>query len=267
LQKAWYGDGPSWSLRGNGGFLSSVDRDVVTVLSSNNASEWSPHERNFVSLLFGGTVKMPPEAKGSIDITKVAGRYRLPSGRELELRIANGQLVTNAFAAPEVAMLVRPPNALATPKAKELEATAKAAFEQMVAGDTTLLQKTLIPEMPAKEEPAFWKKWMAEHEERHGKFVSVTPLWTVPVKDKEDLHTWVLMQFANRGVLVRWEQRANGTMAQAFPPRHLPDVYRFIPQGPAELVTWNAITGAAGSLRIEPDAVLLGGVRATRIAQ
>ncbi|HEY0159447.1 MAG TPA: serine hydrolase domain-containing protein [Thermoanaerobaculia bacterium] len=339
LQKAWYGDGPSWSLRGNGGFLSSVrelalwaraldgtkvasaatkaraaeaviatgrtpdekmgygwfvqdtpqgrmvshsggngvfanhlrryvDRDVVVVVSSNNAQEsWSPHERNFVALLFGGTAAIPPAPAGTVPVADLAGRYRLPTGREVELRLQDGQLVVDALSAPEVATLVRPVNALTGARAKELESAAKAALEQMTAGDTSLIQKSLIPDMPAKEEPAFWKQWMADQEKRHGKFVAVTPLWTVPVKDKEDLHTVVLMQFTTGSVLVRWEQRANGILAQAFPPRLFPDQYRFIPQGPDKLVTWNAFLGASGSVTVEKDAIVLGQVRATRVRQ
>ncbi len=77
---------------------------------------------------------------------------------------------------------------------------------------------------------------------------------------------YVLMQFANGNTVVRWEQRPNGVFAHAF-PRHVPDVYRFIARGPGELVTWNGFMAAEGTLLFEKDAIILGGVRATRIVQ
>jgi CubicO group peptidase (beta-lactamase class C family) len=182
LEKAWHGDGPSWSLHGNGEFLSSVrelgqwaraldatnlasaatkkrtaepvidtgrrpgekmaigwffsetpqgrlvshsggngifannlrryiDRDVVVLMSTNNFRQsWSPAESDVATLLFGGTVAMPPAAKGNADVERLAGRYTLPSGRAIELRVERGQLVVDPFAAPEVTELVRPKN-------------------------------------------------------------------------------------------------------------------------------------------------------------
>jgi CubicO group peptidase (beta-lactamase class C family) len=334
LQKAWYGDGPSWSLRGNGGFLSSVrelalwaraldgtkvaaaatkaraaeaviatgrgpekmaygwfvqetpqgrmvshsggngffgnhlrryvDRDVVVIFSTNNYRYGIPLERDVVTLLFGGSVAMPPEAKSNAPVAQHAGRYGLPSGREIELRLERGQLVLDPLSAPELATIARPSTILTTPQAKESEAAAKAAFERIGVGDVSLLTKVLPPAISADGETEFWTGWLAESEKTHGKFVSATPLWTIPLDDQ--VHTYVLMQFANGFSVVRWERRPNGAFAHAF-PRHLPDLYRFVPQSHAELVAWNQAFRVTVPLRVEGDAIVLGELRATRVRQ
>jgi CubicO group peptidase (beta-lactamase class C family) len=332
LQKAWYGDGPSWSLRGNGGFLSSVrelalwaraldgtkiasaatkaraaeavietgrgadkmaygwfvqdtpqgrmvahsggngffgnnlrryiDRNVVVIFSTNNARYGMAMERDAITLLWGGSVAMPPEAKANVPVAQHAGRYRLPSGREIELRLEHGQLVLDPLAAPELASLARPSAIVTTPQAKELEAAAKAAFERIGAGDVSLLTKVLPPSITAEGETEFWTGWLAESVKKHGEFVSATPLWTIPFNDQ--LHTYVVMQFANGFSIVRWEQRPNGSFAHAY-PRHLPDLYRFVPQSPGELLAWNQPFSVTVPLRVEGDAIVLGDMRATRI--
>lgn len=334
LQKAWYGDGPSWSLRGNGGFLSSVrelgqwaraldtmsfvsaatkkraaepvidtgrrgqkmaygwfveetpqgrlvshsggngifannlrryiDRDVVVVMSTNDARRsWTPTEQNVVALLFGGSVPMPPEAKGSADVARIAGRYRLPSGREIELRAERGTLLLDPFAAPELVTLARPADARTDAKAQELLAASTRGFEQIAAGKPELLLQGLIPDVPAEGEREFWSGWVTESEKRHGKFVAASPLWVVPAGDQ--LHAYVLLRFENGNAVVRWEQRPTGVFAHAFPPRQFPDVYRFVPQSAEELMTWNPHLGAGFTLRVEPDAIILGGIRARRM--
>ena len=332
LQKAWYGDGPSWSLRGNGGFLSSVrelgqwaraldtmnfasaatkrraaegvvdtgrrpgekmaygwffeqtpqgrlvshsggngifatnlrryvDRDLVVVMSTNNARQnWNPAERDVVALLWGETVPMPPEAKAVADVHRIAGRYRLPSGRELELRVERGQLVLDPFAAPEVTEMIRPKNVVEDAK---LLAGAKTGFEQIAAGKPELLTQGLIPDVTASEEREFWKGWMAESEQRHGKWIAAEPLWVTESGGQRN--AYVVMRFEKGNALVRWEQREKGVFAHAFPPRLFPELYRFVAQTPEELMTWNQHLGAAATLRVEKDAVTLNGVRARRV--
>ncbi|HEX7155322.1 MAG TPA: serine hydrolase domain-containing protein [Thermoanaerobaculia bacterium] len=329
LEKAWYGDGPSWSLRGNGGFLSSVrelgqwaraldttnitsaaararasqpvaetgrrdekmaigwlvtetpqgrmvshsggngifgtnlrrylDRDVVVVFSTNNFRQNFSAENDVLTLLFGGTVPLPPKPQGRVDVERLAGRYTLASGRELELRLEGGQLALDPFSFIE---LTRPAAVIEDERAKQLLATAKAGFEQIAAGTFELLTQQLVPTATAEEEREFWTGWMQRAQERRGKFLGATPLWVVEARDQR--HAYVLMQFEKSGTIVRWEQRPAGMFAHANPPRQFPDLYRFIPQSDRELVTWNPHLGTAATLRIDGDEILLGGVRGKR---
>lgn len=334
LQKAWYGDGPSWSLRGNGGFLASVrelglwgralsgtkvaservkawhaergldlgegatmglgwfvepspqgrilshsggngwfannlrryvDRDTVIVFSTNNARPFSrTAEPQFVSILFGETVEnMPPAAKATVPaetLAKYAGRYRMPSGAEVELRVERGQLVLSPGAAAMEA-LGRPAN---TVDDKALEAEAKAGFEQIARGDYTQFDAKLVPDYPASEEHEFWTGWFERQVKERGKFLRATPLWSNRAGEK-DLHTYLRLEFEKGSTVVRWERRAKGIFAHANPPR-APEPYRFVAQSPTEFTTWSSQAGIAGTMRIEGDVLILGKhVRATRV--
>ncbi len=159
---------------------------------------------------------------------------------------------------------MRPRNAATDDRAKELLAAAKLGFEQIAAGNPELLLQKLVPDANANEERGFWSGWIKEAQERRGKFVSATPLWVVPSGDQ--LHAYVVMRFENSSTIVRWEQRPAGSFAHAFPPRQVPDLYRFVPQSATELVTWNPILGASATLRIEGNDVVIGGARARRQA-
>ncbi|MDQ3283637.1 MAG: beta-lactamase family protein [Acidobacteriota bacterium] len=333
LDKAWFGDGPSWTLRGNGGFLSNVnelarwaiafrgtsllsaetlaralepridtgrtageqmaygwffeqapqgrlvshsggnpyfgtnlrryiDRDVAIVFTTNDVSaNMNPYEKNVAALLFGATnIALPPEVTANVDLAKFAGHYRLPSGRELELRFTNGQLVVDPKAAAEVVALVRPAGALTTPRAQEVERAAKAAFTGVGKGDLAPLLATLVADAPPQGEKDFWAEWLTERQKELGAFVSATPLWTLQSKD--ELHTTVFMQFQKGAEIVRWEQRPNGTYAQAFPPRRLPLLYGLAAASPAELVVWNPLLGASARIRVDGGALVFDGVRA-----
>jgi CubicO group peptidase (beta-lactamase class C family) len=334
LQKAWYGDGPSWALRGNGGFLASVrelglwaralngtkvasaatkaraaegvidtgggtqkmaygwlleetpqgrlishsggnglfannfrrylDRDVVVVFSTNNARMFTrPTESTVASILFGGTAaNMPPAAKVTVPaetLAKYAGRYRLASGAEVELRVDRGQLTLSPGVAALEA-LGRPAN---TVDDKAAAAEAKEGFEQIARGEFTLLDAKLVPNVPAAGEHEFWTEWLAEQTKDRGKFVSATPLWSV--MSGQDLHTYVRMAFEKSSTMVRWERRAKGVFAHAYPPR-APEPYRFVAQSPTEFTTWNNPPSVAGTMRIEGETLILGtDTKATRV--
>lgn len=333
LQKAWYGDGPSWNLRGAGGFIAPlrdlvkwdrvvratpesirkrstepvvatgrrdekmaygwfyrdtpqgrlishsggngffgvnlrryVDRDVVVVFGTNNARyDFAPHEGEVAARLFGTSkAAMPPAAKMSSGaLLKHAGRYKLASGDAFELRADRNQLVLDpASVAVILPLLGRHPKALDTPRAREAETLARELTTAVGRKDYSLLVKHAVPDVKAEEEVQFYTDWIKGNEEQLGPFVSATPLWTI--EEGDQLHTYVAMRF-QRGVQVLVsQQRPKGIYLHAGRPV-TPEVYRFVAQSPTELVTWNPYLEAAGTLRIDGNAVVLGGQRATRL--
>jgi CubicO group peptidase (beta-lactamase class C family) len=338
LEKAWYGDGPSWNLRGGGGFLAPLrdvaawadalrgnaiasdeakkrawtparntnhddeqighgwyvrdtpygrqashsggngyfamhlrrylDRDVVIVFATNNAGfDWT-HESEVVARLFGAgkralapkaAVTLPPEA-----LARIAGRYRFPSGREVELRVIRGQLSLDPLAAPELlSVFATPPATVDTPQAREVAAKGVHVFTRMAAGDFEPLAKGLPPSVAAEGEREFWKGWFERTEKDLGKFVAAAPLWVV--QEGEQLNANLTLQFANGARVVQMQQRKDGLFAHARGSVTLPDRFRFVAQSPNELVAWNPFSGATAALRVDGEAIVIGTLRATRV--
>lgn len=331
LEKAWYGDGPSWNLRGAGGFIAPLrdlvkwdaalrgvsesvrkrqtepvlatgrrneekmthgwfyrdkphgrlvmhsggngffavnlrrylDREVVIVFGTNDSRfDWVPTEGEVTARLFGtSTAAMPPAAKLSSDaLLHHAGRYKLPTGDVLELRVEGKQLVLDP--GPAIPLLGRHPKALDTPRAREVEAFARELATAVGKKDYSLLTKNLPPDVPPQEEEEFYREWVADQEKALGAFVSATPLWTIAADDRLD--TYVAMRFVRGTQVLIAQQRPKGVYLDA-PRPVVPDLYRFVAQSPTELVTWNPYIEAAGTLRLEDNAIVLGGVRATRV--
>ena len=329
LEKAWYGDGPSWNLRGAGGFLAPLrdlvkwdavlraqsanvrkwqtepalatgrrdekmtlgwfyrdvpqgrlvshsggngffavnfrrylDRDVVVILGTNDARfDWTPTEGEVVARLFGtSTATMPPAAKLSSEaMLKHAGRYKLANGDVVELRVEGKQLALAPSAAP---MLGHPAKALDTPRAREVEAHARELTNTVGRKDFSLLVKNLPPDVAPAGEEEFYREWMTASEKQHGAFVSATPLWTLAEDDRLDTH--VAMRFERGAEILVSQTRPKGVYLHV-PRAVVPDLYRFVAVSPTELVTWNPYIEAQGTLKLEENAIVIGGVRATRI--
>lgn len=332
LEKPWYGDGPSWNLRGAGGFMAPlrdlakwdralrtlpesirkrhlepviptgranqmmayswfyretphgrlvmhsggngffavnlrryIDRDLVVVFGTNNAAyDWQPTEGEITARLLGTSkAAMPPAAKlSSASLLGHAGRYKLPTGEEFELRADRGQLVLDGSPAL-YPLLGRHANALDTPRAREVEALAREVTTAVGRKDFSLLTKDLPPGVEPAGEAEFYTNWMKEREERYGPFVSATPLWTIAEGD--DIHAYMLMKFARGGEILAFQQRVKGIYLHVPSRAVVPETYRFVAQSAKELVTWNPYIEAATTLRLEPNAVVIGSTRATRV--
>jgi hypothetical protein len=180
----------------------------------------------------------------------------------VELRAEGKQLVLDPGAV--VTLLGRHPKALDTPRAREVEAFARELTTAVGRKDYSLLVKNVPPDVKPEGEEEFYRNWMKDTEAALGAFVSATPLWTIVAEDRLD--TYVAMRFERGTEVLVAQQRPKGVYLHV-PRPVLPDLYRFVAQSPTELVTWNPYIEAAGTLRLEENAIVVGGVRATRVPQ
>lgn len=331
LQKAWYGDGPSWNLRGAGGFLAPLrdvamwgraldnaspaakkrawetvrptgrtdesmghgffvrtspwggrqighsggngffamnlrrflDRDVIFVFATNDASSHWTHESEVAMRLFGaGKKNMPPKAATAID-PSLAGRYQLPGGGELDLKSENGQLVVDPLQASELLLAIaKPKNALTTNAARAAETKGIATYQAIAAGNLEPLLSALPPDVDKEGEREFWTGWIERAAKDFGKLLGVTPLWVVQSGDQ--LHAYLLLRFEKDVRLVQFQQRPNGFFAHSGSPAQYPARFRFVALSPTELATWNPYSGEVTTAKIQKDAIVINGVRAAR---
>lgn len=245
------------------GFYRYVDDDVVLIVLANTNMNRQLNMEIVAAwvegLLFGGAVPMPPPSSTASPLqTALAGRYKLPSGGELEVFLRGNQLVA-ATADPGTVLLLSLPDALAA-EVPEDEAMTR-IFHGIDTGDLEPLRAALWADASfdaLKQRTTGW--WAAQRKEL-GSFVSVRPvhqLWR-KFDGAPELQVFLLVRFERGLRLVRALRNAAGRYL--FNVENIPERVEMTlaPQGSGMYSAWSlrfqtgariVFDSAAGKLKI-----------------
>ncbi len=224
------------------GFYRFVDDDVVLIVLANTHMNRQLNMEIVAGwvqgLLFGGAVPMPPPSiPASPSRPALAGRYKLPSGGELEIFRRGNQLVA-ATADPEGMLLLSLPDALAA-DAPEDEAMTR-IFRGIDTGDWEPLRAALWADASFDGLKRRTLEWWALQRKELGSFVSVRPVHQVWRKfdGAPELQIFLLLRFERGLRLVRTLRNTAGRYL--FNVENLPERMEMTlaPQGPDTYSAW-----------------------------
>ena len=263
-----YGWAVSKSTRGttvvqhNGGngvfvaeFLRFTDEDAMIFLTSTNADmKATPVVPTIETLLFGGTVALPPDVVSLAPekIAPFAGRWALPGGDVITLTAGSNALMLRLQGAEAMAAILPPPAVQADRYAKLSARTAEIS-SRAFAGDVAGLAEALGGARTIEELRESQARLMQDREGRLGKFKKSSVLGTVP-RGGDLVQTVVQVDFEKGSVynIYIWgPQRLAGMLAVP----QLPTL-QFVP---TSATTFTAFSQDAGSTEMRLSFETLGG--------
>jgi CubicO group peptidase (beta-lactamase class C family) len=225
------------------GFYRFVDDDVVLIVLANTNMNRQLNMEIVAAwvqgLLFGGVVPMPPPPSiASAPRPALAGRYKLPSGGEMEIFWRGTQLVA-ATTDPEGMLLLNLPDSLAA-DAPEDEAMTR-IFHGIDADNWEPLRAALWADASFDGLKRRTTEWWALQRKELGSFVSVRPvhqLWRT-FDGAPELQIFLLLRFERGLRLVRTLRNAAGRYL--FNVENIPERIEMTlaPQGPDTYSAWS----------------------------
>jgi len=225
------------------GFYRFVDDDaVLIVLANTNMNRQLNMEivAGWVQgLLFGGAVPMPPPSSPASSFRPaMAGRYKLPSGGELEILWRGHQLVA-ATADPQGILLLSLPDALGDDSPED-EAMTR-IFHGIDTGDWEPLRAALWADASFDGLKRRTTGWWAQQRKELGSFQSVRPVHQVwrKLDGAPELQIFLLVRFERGLRLVRALRNAAGRYL--FNVENIPERIEMTlaPQGPGTYSAWS----------------------------
>ena len=170
---------------GNGVYVAELLRfvdDGITVFVTSTVSEHTatPVAALLTKIVFGDAYALPPEraAAASGALTGIAGRYALPDGSRLTLRVKDGAVQAEAVGQMAFQLLASGDTVSPT-GAAELNASARTIVEAVVRGDVRPLRRALGPGGPDSSEVAEQEaELLASRLERFGTLGAIEVLGT-----------------------------------------------------------------------------------------
>ena len=201
---------------GNGIFVAEwfrfVDEGVSVFLTSTNAEvKATPIVAVVNRIVFGEPYEMPVVAAGADAATlgRWAGRWALPGGGTITLRVADGGLVADPEGQDAYAAL-RTGDTASSPRAAELNARAAGIVAGTVKGDVAALVAALGVGGPPRSDVERQERQLAEsRRERFGAYRSFTVLGTTP-GDEGGLTTVVRLDYERGAATNRYTWGPDG---------------------------------------------------------
>lgn len=253
-----------------------VDEDVVVIQFTNNA--WGPSRRVrdvIPEIVFGA--EPPPLPAARVARTKaglwsLTGTYRLPDGREFEVRMLDGRLAIPA-AAPGIARLLLSDGAPPAREARERDESIATIVHALARGELGPLRDHLWKRVSVADEQEYWGTAWKEWTERWGAYRDVEVIRAEPGRDSstvEDIHALIHFERGSRLVTFK-KDRAGDFYIDTSTTDVLPAYFQFVPVTRRRFVTYDFhfAESAAVEFARERSGVIVelakGSVRARRV--
>lgn len=182
-------------------FVRFPDEDAMLFVTSTDTTiPATPVVENLETMLFGGTVALPPRvvSVAADRLQALAGEWRLPGGGVLSVAVHDGALDVRPRGQEAFAALAALPPARAAWAAEVSTRTAEIAAKAF-AGDVTGLHEAMGGVMSLEEIRAQEADMMRDRESRLGKFRRSAVVGALP-RDAETLRVFVRVDFEKRSV-------------------------------------------------------------------
>jgi CubicO group peptidase (beta-lactamase class C family) len=182
-------------------FVRFPDEDAMLFVTSTDTTiPATPVVENLETMLFGGTVVLPPRVVGlaADRLPALSGEWRLPGGGVLSVAVHEGALDVRPRGQEAFAALAALPPARAAWAAEVAERTAAIAAKAF-AGDVTMLHEAMGGAMSLEEIRAQEADMMRDRESRLGKFRRSAVAGALP-RDADTLRVFVRLDFEKRSV-------------------------------------------------------------------
>ena len=173
---------------------------MLFVTSTDTTIPATPVVENLETMLFGGTVVLPPRVVGlaADRLSALSGEWRLPGGGVLSVAVHDGALDVRPRGQEAFAALAALPPARAAWAAEVASRTAEIAAKAF-AGDVAMLHDAMGGAMSLEEIRAQEADMMRDRESRLGKFRRSAVVGALP-RDADTLRVFVRVDFEKRSV-------------------------------------------------------------------
>lgn len=223
-----------------------LDDDAVVIQFTNNS--WGPSRRlNAVipEIVSGAAPPYLPAAGVNLtnrELSRYAGTYRLPSGKEFSVVLKNNQIAI-ASSEPEVArLIISTLEILEQNLLANIETRVSYIVNGLANNNFEPIRETLWRNEKFEDEKAYWTPAWKEWTDQWGKFINSEVIGTIPTGDgaKRILNNYVLVRFHNGVRLINFKQNVDGYFyGDTSTTDFLPAYFQFVPVTKREFVTYN----------------------------